>query len=88
MIEVPVRVYEMRDRIATEAVCRLQDSRPSSCDSRINEDLAVFSGQDRDVSTRALQDSDVPAELVNLNARLGSFIAEYIDDILCLGKSL
>ena len=67
VIEVPVRVDHMLDRIATEATGLFQDARAGYGDPGIDEHLAVGACQDTNIPTRTLQDTDVTAEPVNFD---------------------
>jgi hypothetical protein len=55
VIEVPVRVDQVFDRIAAETVGSLQDARARCGDPGIDEHLAVVAGQDSDIATRAFK---------------------------------
>src|SRR5258708_26982901 len=58
VIEMPVGVDQMSDRIAAEAVRCLQDSRAGCGESAIDEHLAVATGQDSDIAAGAVEETD------------------------------
>src|SRR5713101_2239390 len=88
VIEMPVGVDQMSDRIAAEAVGDLEDSRAGCGDSGIDEHLAISAGQDSDIAARALENADVAAQHMDLDGRLGGVITDQIHDIACLGVGL
>jgi hypothetical protein len=55
VIEMPVRIDQMRDRIPAKAVGRFQDPPARRSDPCINEYLAVAARQDGDIAARALE---------------------------------
>src|SRR5258708_39781450 len=88
VIEMPVGVDQMSDRVAAAAARGLWDSRAGRGDSGIDEHLAIGTGKDSDIAARALEDADVTAQPMDLDGRLGGIIADQIPDIACLGIGL
>ena len=71
VVEVPVGVYQVFDRIAAEVVDGFEDARPCRGDAGIDKQFAVGACQNGDVATRALDDRDIATQLVELN-RVGA----------------
>src|ERR1700758_3234471 len=74
VIEMPMRVDQMCDRITAKAVDGLEDSRAGCGDSSIDKYLAVGASQNTYVAARALKDADVATQLVDLDGGLGGVI--------------
>src|SRR5262249_33670255 len=74
MVEVPVGVDEVPDRIAAEAVGRLEDSWARCRNPSIDEDLAVAAGQDRDVAAGAVEVAEGAGQLITLMGLLGGSV--------------
>jgi hypothetical protein len=66
MIEVPVRVDEVRDGVGSETSERLLELRTRYTDSGIDQHFAVGPSQHSNVSARALKHADVKRVLVRL----------------------
>ena len=81
VIEVPVCVDQVRNRIAAQPIRSLQDARAGCRDPGINEHLAIGACQDGDIAARALEDTDIIAQLVNLYGRCRGAITDQIDDV-------
>jgi hypothetical protein len=81
VIEVPVRVDQVFDWIATEAVGGFKDSGAGRSDPGIDEYCSVCTRQDTDVAARSLKDANVAAQLMNLNGGFGRAVANQIDDV-------
>lgn len=64
VIEVPVRVYEVSDRLATQLQERFCQSRSRDGDASFYENFSILAAKDRDVSARTLQDAYVIPKLV------------------------
>src|SRR6516162_7885004 len=88
VIEVPVRVDQVLDRIATEATGLFQDARAGYGYPGIDEHLAVSTCQDTNIPTRTLQDTDPTAEPVNFDGRFRGFVTDHIHDVARLRESL
>ena len=79
MVEVPVGVDQVSDRIAAETIGSLQYSWARGCDAGIDEHLAVATGQDGNVAAGALENADVAAQLVDFDWRLRGSVTDKID---------
>ena len=69
VVEVPVRVDQMPDRLGTEACQRLGDLRPRAGNAGVDEELAVRAGEDRDVAARTHQHTDPAAQAMHGDLR-------------------
>jgi hypothetical protein len=69
VVEVPVGVDQVLDRIAAEVVDGFEDAGARRGDAGIDKQFAVGACRDGDVATRALDVRDIPAQLVELNGR-------------------
>src|SRR5262249_11411326 len=88
VVEMPVRIDQMRDRVLAKAVGRFQDS-PARCrDSSINENLAVHASQDGDIAPRALKYTNAATQPVDLDWRLGRLAADQVYNVSCLSVGL
>ena len=87
MIEVPMRVDQMLDRIGAEAVCGFENPRAGRGDPGVDEHLAVAAGQDGDVAARALENADIAAQLVDLDRRLRRVVADQLHEVARLGQA-
>src|SRR5262249_21307805 len=85
VIEMPVRIDQVRDRIPAKAVGRFQDSLARYSDSSIDENLAVNAGQDGDIPPRALKDTNATTQFVDLDWRLAGLVADQIYKVSRLG---
>src|ERR1035438_1732401 len=63
VIEVPVRVDEMFDRIGTETFQRLSNSRTRRGNPGVHQEFAVLSGEHGYVATGTFKHTDIPAQL-------------------------
>ena len=88
VIEMPMGVDQVLDRIGAEFACGLQDPRTRRGDSSVDEHLAVGTGEDRDVAARALEDADVATKLMNLDGSLGRIFADQFHDVAGFGIGL
>src|SRR5262249_26544895 len=88
MIEVPVGVDEVFDRIAAKAVDGFQDAWAGGGNASIDEERAVFAGQDGDIPARSLDDGDLATQLVDRDRHSRCGIADRVDNVPCLDKSL
>ena len=80
VVEVPMSVDQMFDRVLAKAVGSVQDARAG-----IDEHLAVGAGQNGDIPARALDDRDIAAQLVELKGRCRRGVADRIHDVARLG---
>jgi hypothetical protein len=53
----------MRYGSTAERIQRLQEARPERGKAAINQDFAIFTGQDADIATAAFQHRDIAARL-------------------------
>src|SRR5262245_20009611 len=84
MIEVPMRVDQMPDRIAAERIGSLQDARTRRGDARIDEYLPIRSCQDSDIAAGALENAYVATKFVDGNRRFGGTVADQVHDVASL----
>jgi hypothetical protein len=71
VIEMPVCINQVLDRIAAKAVGGFQNSRPGCGNPGIDKYLAVGTRDDSDIAARALENADIAAQLVDLDGRSG-----------------
>src|SRR6202166_4739857 len=88
MIEVPVRVDEMRDRIGAEISKRLGDLRTRYADAGIDKHFSVRARQDGDVSAGALEYADIVSQLVRNDGRRRGAVLDQTDDAARLRECL
>src|SRR6516162_4335121 len=88
VIEMPVRIDQVRDRIPAKAVGSFQDSPARRSDSCINENLAVTAGQDSDIAPRSLKYTNPATQPVDLDWRLGGLVADQVYNVSRLGVGL
>jgi hypothetical protein len=69
VVEVPMSVDQMFDRVLAKAVGSVQDARAGRGNAGIDEHLAVGAGQNGDIPARPLDDRDIAAQLVELKGR-------------------
>src|SRR5260370_592172 len=69
MVEVPVRIDEMGDRIGAEGIKRLTHLRARHADPGIDEHLAIGSCEDGNVAAGAFEDPDIVSQLVSDDGR-------------------
>ena len=85
VVEVPMSVDQMFDRVLAKAVGSVQDARAGRGNAGIDEHLAVGAGQNGDIPARALDDRDIAAQLVELKGRCRRGVADRIHDVARLG---
>src|SRR5215469_9680557 len=83
VVEVPVGVDQMSDRITAKTVGSLQYPFARGGDSGVDEHLAIAAGQDRDITPGALEDAYVATQFVDLDGRFGGLVTDKIDDVAC-----
>ena len=88
MVEMPVRVDEMRDRLGAEIGQRLGHLRARDADAGVDQHLAVGSGEDRDVAAGAFEHADVVAQLVGHDRRSRGAVLDQADEAARLRKGL
>ena len=65
VVEMPVGVYQLLDRICVDARESFRNVRTGGDDFRINQQLSVRAGKDSDISTSAQKDTDIAAKVLN-----------------------
>src|SRR5689334_21273185 len=88
MIEMPVGVDQVFDRIAAEIVDRFENAGARPGDAGIDKKFAIGARQDSDVAPRTLDDRDIAAQLVELNGRFRCVVANQVHDVAWLGSGL
>jgi hypothetical protein len=78
---VPVCIDQVRNRIAAQPIGSFQDARAGYGDPGVDEHLAIGACQNGDIAARALEDTDIIAQLVNLYGRCRGAITDQIDDV-------
>ena len=89
VIEVPVCVDQVPDRIAADARQRIGDRSARHCNSGINQQLSIRTGEHGDIATGAHQHADVSAQLLDgdLIRRRGIFDVSH-DSLVCRQETL
>lgn len=85
VVEMPMGVDQVFDRIAAEAVDNAQNAWAGHSDSCIDEQLAVGTWKNSDIATRAFNDGDITPEFVDLEGRFRRVITNRVHDISGLG---
>src|SRR5262245_30159372 len=88
MVEVPVRVDQVRDRIVAEAAGRLENPQARRRDARIDEDLAIRAGQHGNVPAGPFENGDITPQLMDLDWAPGSLVADQVHDVAGLGENI
>ena len=88
MVEVPVGVDEVRDRIGAEVCQCLRQLRARDADAGIDQHLAVGPGQHGDGAAGAFEHADIAAQLVRDDRRHGGAVLDQADDAARLRKGL
>ena len=88
MVEMPVRVDEVRDGIGAEVGKRLGDLRARYADAGVDEHFAVRTGQDGDVSAGAFEHADIVSQLVRDDGRNRGAVLDQADEAARLRKRL
>src|SRR6476646_1726990 len=89
VIEMPMRVHKMFNRVATDAIQRLGNFFARAEVTRINDQLAIVSWKDGNVSTRAEQDTDVITQRLKRNlCCLATFARSDHQTLLVTGKAI
>src|SRR6516225_3829230 len=81
VVEMPVRIDQVRDWITAKVVGGFQNSPARRGDTSIDEHLAVCAGQNSDVAARALKSANVTPQFMNLDWCLGSIVADQIYNV-------
>src|ERR1700730_4041903 len=88
MIEMPVRVDQVRDGIGAETGKSLGDLRTRYANTGIDKHFAIGAGQDGDVSAGALEYADIVSQLVRNDGRFRGAVLDQADDAARLRKCL
>src|SRR5580658_506824 len=65
VVGVPVAVDQVPDRVLADGIKRSRNSGLRYGETGVDEELSVFAGQNRDVSSRALEDGNISPQRVN-----------------------
>ena len=84
MIEMPMRVDEVRDRICGEIGQHLYHLLAGDADSGIDKHFAFRSCKDHNISAGAFEHADVVAQLVSLYQRSRGAVLDQADKAACL----
>ena len=88
VIEMPVRVDQMFDRIAADARQRCRQRGACGAKARLYEELAIGSGEDGDVAARAQDHVQIVAHTLNRQFRRGGVVAHGGNDSFLLSEGL
>jgi hypothetical protein len=88
VVEVPVGIDQVCDRIAAELIGGLQYSSARGCYAGVDEHFAVAAGEDGNVAARAFEDADATAQLVDFDWCLRGGVADQIDLVAGLRECL
>ena len=86
VIEMPVRIDQVFDWIATETAESFGYSRTRSSDSGIDQKFSVTAGEHGDISARTLENADVPAKFLNIDLGGGRRVANGGDGTFSVGE--
>src|SRR5215472_6964794 len=86
VVEMPMSVDQMSDRVGTEAIECFHDSGPRRGDPRVNQQLAVVTREHNYISARAFQHADIPAKLLNSDFGCGRRSPHGNDGAFLLGE--
>jgi len=86
MVEVPVCVDQVGDRIGAEVCQGLHQLRARDSNAGINQHLAVRARQHGNRAARSFQHADIVAELVRDDRRYGCAVLDQADDAARLRK--
>ena len=75
VIEVPMRVNQVLDRIAAEGIERIGDPSSGAWDTGIDEKFSIAAGEHCNISARTFKNADIAAQLRNSNLRAGSSVS-------------
>jgi hypothetical protein len=88
VIEMPVRIDQMPNRIGAESRQRFGDPWARDGNSGVDQNLSVASGEDGDVPARTLQHADVSAQPMNLDGRGSRCGSDALNNSTRLGEDL
>jgi hypothetical protein len=70
VIDMPVCINERCDLVRSRAVKGGRDARFGNREPGIDEKLAIFAGENGDITARAFQNADIATQWVHLDLRL------------------
>ena len=82
VIEMPMRVHKMFNRVATDPLQRLGNLWARAQISRVDNEFAIGAGQDRDVATRADERANICSKCLSGDLGLGATRTSASDKIL------
>jgi hypothetical protein len=88
MIEVPMGIDQMSDRIGAEARQRRSDPRARNADPGIDQDPAVEPREHGDIPARALEHADIATQRMDIDRCRGGRGTDAVDDALRPGEDL
>jgi hypothetical protein len=75
VIEVPMGVNQVLDRIGAEGIERIGDPSSGAWDTGIDEKFPIAAGEHGNISAGTFKNADVAAQLRNSNLRAGSRVS-------------
>jgi hypothetical protein len=88
VIEMPVGVDQVRDRLAAERLQRLGELRTRHTDAAVDQDLAVGARQHGDVAARSFEHADIVAQPVGHDRRRCGAVLDQAHEAARFGKRL
>src|SRR6476620_2956169 len=88
VIEVPMRVHKMFNRVATDAIQRRGDFFARAQISRVDNEFSIGPGQHRDVATGTDERTHISSKCLSRNFSLGAPRARSSDKILSGAEKL
>ncbi len=88
VVEMPVSVDQLPDRIGTEACESLENARSCGRYTGIDQELPVVAGQHGHIAARALEHTDIATKLVDPDRSKRSRFPDAVNDITGLSKDL
>src|ERR1700676_2115784 len=88
MVEMPVGVDQLFDRICVDACEGFRDVWTCGDDLRIHHQLSVRACQNGDISTSAKKDTDIASKVLNRDFCCCSFLERTRNDATCLGDQV
>jgi hypothetical protein len=88
VIEMPVRVDQVRDRVAADIGQGLGDLRARYTNAGIDKNFTVGAGQHGNVAAGALEYADIISQLMRHDGRYRRAVLDQADDAACFRKGL
>jgi hypothetical protein len=88
MVEVPMRVDQMPDRVGTKACECLCHVLPGYRDARVDQQFALGPGQYRNITAGTLQHGYVAAQRMHCDFCGSRGVSDHVDDTASLGENL